>query len=322
MKDIAVGICICLLATVGLFAADQMVSQVTYFPLSYTGYHNLQVDSLEAGIGRGQSNNNHLGKVDGAVFPLQVNGITSVNGIGLFLNQASSFEVGGNPVTFGNNSGKKSKVTFEGNVRLGTNAKFKNLNADILKVGTLKLGNEPRHTFPNCLAPEDSQHNNMYWVHLKLKADKECKWYLACGKPTEIDAVESLCSIPLQKKCSEWLNKPLTCTYGSNMANANKLVTSTAFHAYCCVAPVYRYALKTQSTVGLPVQCNTPCLVSGSYNENGGMFPPSNGDPLPATFFSPQCNESELNRECILQQKSGGMNYCHVYRCKAMVPES
>jgi len=216
MKKIVIGILMLLTVTVQSFA-EETVSKVTHFPVSYAGYQQVQATNLDVGVGK-KSAKGELGKSDLGENPLKVTGQTQVNG-DLTLNGASSVEVGGNPVTFGGNSGKNSKVTFEKNVRLGSNAKFKNLNADVLKVGTLKLGSESKHTFPNCTAasgtnPDGSRKDNMHWAKLRLAKDGEhtCKWHLVCGDvPSDAECTGN--EGGEIKTCNDWLTAGKRCPY-------------------------------------------------------------------------------------------------------------
>jgi len=327
MKNVAAGIMVWSFAAVSLFAVEQTVSKVTYFPLAYTGYHALAVDTLEVGVGRKQSGANRLGKAALSKKPLVVSGNTIVDGT-LSLKKASLF-TGPRPSGAGEwwfgapTTLVPSKVKFSQSVRLGTLAKFKNLNVKTVAVGQLQLGEGSRHLFPTCDNAFDAYGNTMRWARLRIRGTDTCKWYLACGpisnegSPTP----EEYCLMAeeTRKKCKDWLRFGRYCEYGANTANENKMVSAVEFNTYCCNSPQPRYELIERDTEG----SDTTCAAQGGYtlcDVNDGTFNYDVGSGAPtyfnnASFFTPTCEYIKAGTKCDLQTRGGGQYYCHRYEC-------
>ena len=315
MRKTALGILVWVVATGSLLAVEPQVSRITYFPLSYTRYHNLKVDTLEVGVGRRQYDKNRLGKPDLSSSAALSASTTTIQGT-LALNNASAFE-GPASLAFGSPQTDNSRITFENNLRVGDTAKLKNLNIMTLSVETLRLGDAARHQFPTCTeagSPENG--DNVYWAQIRLKTDttNECKWHLTCGFPTNADNHCKTKGTDPSRTCNAWANAPynMVCAYGQKTGSGNTTTNSNGFFSVCCNTPEYKYNLKNRALVGQGEACSAACTASTNpYSQVGTNAP----DELDANFFTPVCNEANTGHECYLQSQSGGQYYCHRYVC-------
>ena len=282
MKKLAMGILVCMSAAVSSFAAgQQMVSQVTFFPLAYIGYHTLHADALEVGLGRSQSTANQLGNAGLQTPPFNVDvtvtipqdGQLNLNGSNVFYLQHFPVSFGGVGATDGN-----SAVTFKRNLRIGGgNAYFKNLSADTMAMDTLVFYDSD-HPFPPCMEEQDEDFNNMYWSFLKLSGTDDCKWYLTCGKAQDAE-----------DRCTPLL-PPVT--------------------------KIREYQWSRTKTVTLQngQQCNTSCLVARAL-PSGGWITTLVGD-----FFFPVCDESSVSSTCIAQDGNTCYTYSCGYKDITVTP--
>lgn len=165
--------------------AASNISKVTYFPISYVGYHDVNATHLEVGVGRVLAGG-VLGNAQTSQ-PLQVTDATSLAaGAALRLNgtsfQDTTIRVNNSPANIGYGQENLGTIYFAQNLKIGGTGYLTNLNTPVAKVQTLTLFGK---AFPRCEAAADSDGNNMYWVRLKLGAGDTCSWYLSCGAVAE-----------------------------------------------------------------------------------------------------------------------------------------
>lgn len=173
--------------------AQNTVSRVTYFPISYVAYHNLNADQMDIGLGRSNAPSVSLGQDGADVTPLNVTGTgvddgTMVNGgATLRLNGASVKVTGNSGATVGNGTGGTASLNFN-NLKIGSGATMTSLNANTMNVSSLTLFGKD---FPTCKTSgakfdTNSEPGEMQWVSLCFSKNDTGSWYLACGDvPTE-----------------------------------------------------------------------------------------------------------------------------------------
>ena len=173
--------------------AQNTVSRVTYFPISYVAYHNLNAGQMDIGLGRSNAPSVSLGQTGGAI-PLNVTGTgTMVNsGAELNLNGTSVKVTGNSGATVGYGTDGTASLKFS-NLKIGNATIMTSLNADTMNVSNLTLFGK---TFPSCKGSgatfNNSEQGEMRWVTLCFSKNDTGAWYLACG------------DVPTAAQCSPW----------------------------------------------------------------------------------------------------------------------
>ena len=326
MKRAALGLLLGMVSVCAVFAAQTEVSKVTYFPVSYAGYHSVNARNLEVGVGRNEATGK-IGHSGLAVEPLQVTGNTTVHSSGtITLNDASLVYVdGANAAVVGlDGAGTGPKIDFETNLRFKGKAKFANLNTNNVTATTL---NWKGKNFPKCTASRDANGNNMYWVKLKLGAADSCSWYLSCGPvPANAQCTNDGANT---KSCIEWYNvNGMRCSSGGelNPVSMNWQTTQGQFDTVCC--QYFEWAEQSRSysnwsdCTGIPGRPSNSCTLTnyGAYTSGGTVYLPST---LPVGDVLPVCNTTNAyqNYTCYMvnDRHSHLGNYayeCVVYKCQ------
>ena len=165
-------------------AATNKISMVTYFPVPYVAYSQVNVGN-QMDIGLTGSCDMTLGCPESAV----TLNAAQVNLLGGRLNLDGGLGIKGDKLTLGsgNNNGK---ILFQ-NVRIqeGTT---ESVNTDNMTVNTeLKLFDK---TFPSCKDANDKSNGQMQWASLKLKGASSNELYLACGGVASSSEPKADCS--------------------------------------------------------------------------------------------------------------------------------
>ena len=256
-------------------ASTPKIEKVTYFPLSYVAYHDIQATNMDIGTGR-VSATGTFGSA-GVTEPLKVQKAGDVGDTTLYpdaifrLNGSSSASTSikvkaGETAIIGYGTasgGSNHQLEFKQDLRLGTTSSFSNLNTTHATVSSMNLFGK---SFPDCTADRDEDGNNMYWVKLKLDATDKCLWYLSCGAVAEDKQCtqDGTSSEPEhnedEKRCNLWAkqNPPLSCFSGRvyDSTKSSVVTTQLMFDANCCKnATDYRWkrhSVGPDGTIGDP----------------------------------------------------------------------
>lgn len=165
-------------------AATNKISMVTYFPVPYVAYSQVNVGN-QMDIGLTGSCDMTLGCPESAV----TLNAAQVNLLGGRLNLDGGLGIKGDKLTLGSGN-SNGKILFQ-NVRIqeGTT---ESVNTDNMTVNTeLKLFDK---TFPSCKDANSESNGQMQWASLKLKGASSNELYLACGGVASSSEPKADCS--------------------------------------------------------------------------------------------------------------------------------
>ena len=184
MKRIVCLIFIFIVGAAGMLWADNKMQMVTYFPVPYVAYSQVNVSKqLDIGLGTvassiylGSARSNSAGLRSLYIGTANLNrGILSLN---------SGRAVVGNGVVMGSGSGV-AQFDFGNNLRIGTLNNGYSIEADKMELEELNLFPERVSTsFPSCASTGAEGAPQISWQKLKLK-DKE-ETFLVCGNVSEV----------------------------------------------------------------------------------------------------------------------------------------
>ena len=214
MKKILIGTVLLVFVSVGhVFADDETITKLTYFPISYVGYNQLNATNLEVGVGV-QPATGQLGKAGLNTPPFNVDVTVTIPQEGqLNLNGSNVFYLHHFPVSLGEGATDgNSTIIFERNLRIGGgNAYFKNLSADTMSIDKFVFYDSD-HPFPPCTEQQNDDGNNMHWVKLRLKdAPDKCAWYLVCGSKEDLEECDADGSISFESTCKGYHDQGKNC---------------------------------------------------------------------------------------------------------------
>ncbi len=178
MKKIFIGLCSLLVSTASMAAGANKMTMVTYFPVKYVAYS--QVDVMkQMDVGLTSACQMNLGCTTDEGFntgkSLRVNNLLKIAGGKLELNDAPA--IVGSTAIMGSGNGT-ADFDFETNLRVGNYKQGYTLQADNMYLSELNLFG---YKFPACSG------ETMSWQKLKLKNKDEV--YLVCG-----EAEKTVCS--------------------------------------------------------------------------------------------------------------------------------
>ncbi|WP_428045971.1 hypothetical protein [Candidatus Avelusimicrobium fimicolum] len=208
MKKLLIGLCFLCASTPSMAAGANKMTMVTYFPVKYVAYSQVDVmkqmdvgltSACQMNLGCSVDEGFNTGK------SLRVNNLLKIAGGKLELNDAPAIE--GSTARIGSGNGT-ADFDFETSLRVGNYKQGYTLQADNMYLNELNLFG---YKFPKC------EGETMSWQKLKLKNKEEV--YLVCGeatagedpcanesKKTYWNGTECVCpNTPVQKK------EDLTC---------------------------------------------------------------------------------------------------------------
>ena len=312
-------------------ASTPKIEKVTYFPLSYVAYHDIQATNMDIGTGR-VSATGTFGSA-GVTEPLKVQKAGDVGDTTLYpdaifrLNGSSSASTSikvkaGETAIIGYGTasgGSNHQLEFKQDLRLGTTSSFSNLNTTHATVSSMNLFGK---SFPDCTADRDEDGNNMYWVKLKLDATDKCLWYLSCGAVAEDkQCTQDGTSGNLEpdgspKTCATWklLRKMCNVGYSYDTSKDATVVEEDNFATTCCKPKEKVWHLTNKNVQGnlRDVQCESPCYTNSFYIDVGFSEAP---DDLAEDYWPSQCNP-DSDAYCVLQINKNSFSYCYRYTCQ------
>ena len=176
MKKLLLVLSVLLLANVSFAASTNKITMVTYFPVKYVAYSQVDV-TKQMDIGLTSACQMNLGCTADEGFntgkSLRVNNLLKIAGGKLELNDAPA--IVGSTAIIGSGNGT-ADFDFETNLRVGNYKQGYTLQADTMYLSELNLFG---YKFPACSG------ETMSWQKLKLKNKDEV--YLVCGTATAED---------------------------------------------------------------------------------------------------------------------------------------
>ncbi|MGN0016078.1 MAG: hypothetical protein ACI37O_01905 [Candidatus Avelusimicrobium sp.] len=164
-------------------AATNKISMVTYFPVPYVAYSQLNAtEQMDIGL------TNSCDMTLGCSETSATLNAARVNLTGGQLNLDGGRGIKGNTLSLGNGSGA-GKISFQ-NVRIHTGT-MESMNAGDIKAATLNLFGK---AFPSCKSANSESGGQMQWTSLKLKGASSNELYLACGGVASSSEPKADCS--------------------------------------------------------------------------------------------------------------------------------
>ena len=196
MKKLFIGLCSLLVSTASMAAGANKMTMVTYFPVKYVAYSQVDV-TKQMDVGLTSACQMNLGCTTDEGFntgkSLRVNNLLKVSGGKLELNDAPA--IVGSTAIMGSGNGT-ADFDFETNLRIANYKQGYTLQADNMYLSELNLFG---YKFPACSG------ETMSWQKLKLKNKEEV--YLVCG-----EAEQSSCEPPAGEATSEPCGDGMTGT--------------------------------------------------------------------------------------------------------------
>ena len=194
MKKLLIGLCFLCASTPSMAAGANKMTMVTYFPVKYVAYSQVDVmkqmdvgltSACQMNLGCSADEGFNTGK------SLRVNNLLKIAGGKLELNDAPAIE--GNTAHIGSGNGV-SDFDFETSLRVGNYKQGYTLQADNMYLSELNLFG---YKFPKC------EGETMSWQKLKLKNKEEV--YLVCG-----EAEQGTCEPPAGEPTEQFCPAPST----------------------------------------------------------------------------------------------------------------
>ena len=216
MKKLFIGLCAVLVSTASMAASANKMTMVTYFPVKYVAYS--QVDVMkQMDVGLTSACQMNLGCTTDEGFntgkSLRVNNLLKVAGGKLELNDAPA--IVGTTAIMGSGNGT-ADFDFETNLRVANYKQGYTLQADNMYLSELNLFG---YKFPACSG------ETMSWQKLKLKNKDEV--YLVCG-----EAEKGSCDMT----SDDVLYRAQSCEEGGHNPNWKKGIWSTTTCSCTCPA--------------------------------------------------------------------------------------
>ena len=237
MKKLLIGLCFLCASTPSMAAGANKMTMVTYFPVKYVAYSQVDV-TKQMDVGLTSACQMNLGCSADEGFDtgksLRVNNLLKVAGGKLELNDAPA--IVGNTAFIGSGNGS-ADFDFETNLRIGNYKQGYTLQTDNMYLSELNLFG---YKFPACSG------ETMSWQKLKLKNTEEV--YLACGEPEE----------------SQFKGCPTCSSYYENSAEYESCVLNNV--SSCCGYAAKIYTKRGQDAKEL--MKNTSCYTCKEF-QNG-----------------------------------------------------
>ena len=285
-------------------AEDNKMKMITYFPVPYVAYSQVQVsEQMDVGLNT-TSAQMRLGDVN-ASYSLSATRVNLNKGkLDLRAAYPSSSYLSNAKTVIGADNGGAAEVNFS-NLSVGSVTNAKSIEAEVFNPSSLKIFG---YSFPDCNA-------DISWQRVKLNAKDEV--YLVCGAAEEVEApcaptyngLETYTEI-----CPVGSTGQITYTWDYANCKYNKITL-------CKIEGIeliktYGYMLtNSQKSVGGNL-CHTACMMTAVNAPVGGLtsIPSSYG----ADYFTPNCTASNLGHTCNMNLTVSGTQYCATYTCKEL----
>lgn len=285
-------------------AEDNKMKMITYFPVPYVAYSQVQVsEQMDVGLNT-TSAQMRLGDVN-ANYSLSATRVNLNKGkLDLMAANSSSSYLSNAKTVIGADNGGAAEVNFS-NLSVGSVTNAKSIEAEVFNPSSLKIFG---YSFPDCNA-------DISWQRVKLNAKDEV--YLVCGAAEEEEApcaptyngLETYTEI-----CPVGSTGQITYTWDYANCKYNKITL-------CKIKEIelnktYGYMLtNSQKSVGGNL-CTVACMMTANTTIGGGLtsIPSSYG----ADYFTPNCTASNIGHTCNMNLTVSGTQYCATYTCKEL----
>ncbi|WP_428077226.1 hypothetical protein [Candidatus Avelusimicrobium fimicolum] len=214
MKKLLIGLCFLCASTPSMAAGANKMTMVTYFPVKYVAYSQVDVmkqmdvgltSACQMNLGCSADEGFNTGK------SLRVNNLLKIAGGKLELNDAPAIE--GSTARIGSGNGT-ADFDFKTSLRVGNYKQGYTLQADNMYLNELNLFG---YKFPKC------EGETMSWQKLKLKNKEEV--YLVCGE-AEQGTCEPPADEPTSEPCGEGMTGTKTRTWNYEVCQWNFWIMS------------------------------------------------------------------------------------------------
>ena len=312
MKKLLIGLCFLCASTPSMAAGANKMTMVTYFPVKYVAYSQVDVmkqmdvgltSACQMNLGCSADEGFNTGK------SLRVNNLLNIAGGKLELNDAPAIE--GSTARIGSGNGV-SDFDFKTSLRVGNYKQGYTMQTDNMYLSELNLFG---YKFPACSG------ETMSWQKLKLKNKEEV--YLVCG-----EAEQGTCEPP----ADEPTEKP--CDYGTGTQTRTWNYETCQWNDWnklnCKLTPkedIYAWTLTDSGYGWLPqgIKCAATCLADGINPDtlSGNPFLSSDGSLVTTTTaLIPKCTSSNVGKTCKIGgikaktlEESDRWYYCPTYTC-------
>ncbi|WP_428057425.1 hypothetical protein [Candidatus Avelusimicrobium fimicolum] len=310
MKKLLIGLCFLCASTPSMAAGANKMTMVTYFPVKYVAYSQVDVmkqmdvgltSACQMNLGCSADEGFNTGK------SLRVNNLLKIAGGKLELNDAPAIE--GSTARIGSGNGV-SDFDFKTSLRVGNYKQGYTLQADNMYLSELNLFG---YKFPKC------EGETMSWQKLKLKNKEEV--YLVCGEaeqgtcePPADEPTKRACVVGTGTETRTWNYE--TCQWNDWKLNC-KLTPTEDLYAWTLTDSRYQWMPQG-------VTCEVTCLINANQETTSGHpFLLPNGSLVTTTAaIIPECTSSNVGKTCKIGgikaktlEESDRYYYCPIYTC-------
>lgn len=275
-------------------AAENQIQKVTYFPLPYAAYHNINATTLDIGVGR-VSPQVSLGQSGVSTVPLSASTTTVTQRLTLKGKTAGNSGIIGKDnnalqVTLDGGTSSGTDVSFGRNLRVNALTNADSVSAQQMKLKGLKLFGKD---FPQCEGQE------MHWVRLNLKDNPVCSWYLMCGSLASVSGYECTpgesSETSGKKTCSAWEMQGKRCNTGTYLIQNATLIEAadTAFQKTCCIK--HEWVLKK----GAQMSCSNSKLSGSVSDVNTDVVDRAINDPAGMSCYANALDCVNVSNSCV-----------------------
>ena len=249
MKKLLIGLCALFASTATMAAGANKMTMVTYFPVKYVAYSQVDV-TKQMDVGLTSACQMNLGCTTDEGFntgkSLRVNNLLKIAGGKLELNDAPA--IVGTTALMGSGNGT-ADFDFETNLRIGNYKQGYTMQAENMYLSELNLFG---YKFPACSG------ETMSWQKLKLKNKEEV--YLVCGEAEKTTSCEPPAGEPTEQACPAPSTAKQTRIWNYTTCKWN------AWQGNCSLKKCLTKATSCfQGTTSLTGTCNGLCnIVKGS----------------------------------------------------------
>ncbi|MBE6421590.1 MAG: hypothetical protein E7027_05635 [Elusimicrobium sp.] len=285
-------------------AEDNKMKMITYFPVPYVAYSQVQVsEQMDVGL-NATSAQMTLGDSD-ASYSLSATNVNLNKGkLELAASYPSSSYLLNKKTVIGSDTKGAAEVNFS-NLSVGSVTNAKSIEAEVFNPSSLKIFGYP---FPDCNA-------DISWQRVKLNEKDEV--YLVCGAAEEEEAPCAPTYNGLEtytESCPVGSTGQITYTW--DYTNCKYKQVSFCKMKEIDLVKTYGYILTNQQKSVGGNLCTVACMMSAYNAPVGGLtsIPSSYG----ADYFTPNCTASNLGHTCNMNLTVSGTQYCATYTCKEL----
>lgn len=285
-------------------AEDNKMKMITYFPVPYVAYSQVQVsEQMDVGLNT-TSAQMRLGDVN-ANYSLSATSVNLNKGkLDLRAATPSSSYLSNAKTVIGADNGGAAEVNFS-NLSVGSVTNAKSIEAEVFNPSSLKIFG---YSFPNCNA-------DISWQRVKLNEKDEV--YLVCGAAEEEEAPCAPTYNGLEtytERCPVGSTGKITYTWDYTNCKYNKITLCKLEEIE--LVKTYGYMLTSQTKSVGGNLCHTACMMTAVTTPGLGAssIPSSYG----ADYFTPNCTASNLGHTCNMNVTVSGTQYCATYTCKKL----